>query len=133
MTVVHNSTGCRRSWCYHLEREIEAFTIKSGSVTGKMLSEKTTKLLMARLPTIFLNCFKFTLHKGIFDQVLCFSSLNPSLDTHGVTGLLLQLRNASGTLHHLFLDLVFAPQHSNLFSKLIFIVTGFQGLTLLCL
>ena len=74
---------------------------------------------MARLPTIFLNCFKFTLHQGIFDQVPCFSSLNPSLDTHGVTGLFLQPRHASGTLYHLIFDLVFVLQNSSLFSKLI--------------
>ena len=43
----------------------------------------STKLSMARLPNIFLNCFEFTLHQGIFDQVPCFFSLNPSLDTHG--------------------------------------------------
>ena len=83
---------------------------------------------MARLPTIFLNFFKFTLHQGIFDQVPCFFSLNPSLDTHGVTGLFLQLRHASGTLYHLILliELGFVPQHSNLFSKLMLQV--FQGL-----
>ena len=46
---------------------------------------------------------------------------NPSLDTHGETGRFLQLRHASGTLYDLILhvDLVFVPQHSNLFSKLI--------------
>ena len=33
--------------------------------------------------------------------------------------LFLQLRHASGTLYHLILDLVFVPQNSNLFSKLI--------------
>ena len=74
---------------------------------------------MARLPTIILNCFKFTLCQGNFNQVACFSSLNPSLDTHMVTGLFLQLCHASGTLYHLILDLVFVPQNSNLFSKLI--------------
>ena len=39
----------------------------------------STKLLM---PTIFLNCFKFTLHRGIFDQVPCFSPLNPLKSRH---------------------------------------------------
>ena len=96
----------------------------------------STKLLMARLPTIFLNCFKFTLHQGIFDQVLCFSSLNPSLDTHGVTGLFLQPRHASGTLYHLIFDLVFVPQNSSLFSKLIlchrFSMTNFVVSVFLC-
>ena len=91
---------------------------------------------MARLPTIFLNCFKFTLHQGIFDQVLCFSSLNPSLDTHGVTGLFLQPRHASGTLYHLIFDLVFVPQNSSLFSKLIlchrFSMTNFVVSVFLC-
>ena len=48
-----------------------------------------------------------------------FSSLNPSpsLDTHGVTGLFLQLRHAPRTLYHLILDLVFVPQNSNYFSS----------------
>ena len=65
-------------------------------------------------------CFKFKLHYRIFYQVPCFSSLNPSLDTHGVTYLFLQLRPASGTLLlNQILDLVFVPQHLNLFSKLI--------------
>ena len=77
-------------------------------------------LILVRLPTIVLNYFKLTLHQGIFDQVPCFSSvsLNPSLDTLGVTGLFLKLRHASGTLSHLIFDLVFVPQNSSLFSKL---------------
>ena len=79
----------------------------------------STKHLMARLPSIILNFFKFTLHQEVFDQVPCFFSLNPSLNTHRETGLFLQLRHASGTLYHLILELVFVPQHSNLFSKLI--------------
>ena len=94
------------------------------------------KLLMARLPTIFLNCFKFTLHQGIFDQVLCFSSLNPRLDTPGVTCLFLQPRHASGTLYHLIFDLVFVLQNSSLFSKLIlchrFSMTNFVVSVFLC-
>ena len=75
--------------------------------------------LTARLPTISQKYFKFTLRQGIFDSVPCFSSLNPSLDIPKVTGLFLQLRYASGTIYHLILDLVFVPQNSNLFSKLI--------------
>ena len=50
-------------------------------------------------------------------QVPC--SLNPSLDTPKVTGLFLQLHHASRNLYHLISDLVFVPQSSNLFSKLI--------------
>ena len=96
----------------------------------------STKLLMARLPTIFLNCFKFTLHQRVFDQVLCFSSLNPSLDTHGVTGLFLQPRHAYGTLYHLIFDLVSVLQNSSLFSKLIlchrFSMTNFFVSVFLC-
>ena len=91
---------------------------------------------MARLLTIFLNCFKFTLHQVIFDQVPCCSSLNPSLDTHGVTGLFLQPRHASGTLYHLISDLVFVPQNSSLLSKLIlchrFSMTNFVVSVFLC-
>ena len=64
------------------------------------------------------------------NQVPCFSSLNPSQDTPGVTGLFLQLRHASGTLYHLILDLAIVPQNSNLFLNLCY-VTGFQGLILL--
>ena len=75
--------------------------------------------LMARLPTIFVIYFTFTLPQGIFDQVPCFSSLNPSFTTYGVTGLFLQLHHASGTLYHLILDLVLVPQNSNLFSKVL--------------
>ena len=76
------------------------------------------------------------IHEGIFDQVPCFSSLNPSLDTHGVTGLFLQPRHASGTLYHLIFDLVFVPQSSSLFSKLIlchrFSMTNFVVSVFLC-
>ena len=80
-------------------------------------------------PTIFI--IKLTLRQGIFDLVTCFSSINPSLDTPGLTGLFLQVRPASGTLYHLVSDLVFVPQNSNPFSKLI-LCHRFQGLILLC-
>ena len=84
------------------------------------------------LPTIFLKYFKFTLYQDIFDQAPCFSSLNPSLDTHWVTGLFLQLRHPSGTLDHLILDLVFVQLKSLLklilchrFSRINFVVSVF--------
>ena len=57
--------------------------------------------------------------KKQFDPIPCFSSMNPSLDTPGVTGLFLQLRHTSATLYHLNLDLVFVPQHYIFFLKLI--------------
>ena len=37
---------------------------------------------------------------NVVDLVQCFSSMNPSHNTPGVTGLFLQLCHASGTLYH---------------------------------
>ena len=53
-----------------------------------------------------------------------------------VTGLFLQPRHASGTLYHLIFALVFVPQNSSLFSKLIlchrFSMTNFVVSVFLC-
>ena len=59
----------------------------------------------ARLPTTSQNYFKdiylLILCQGIFGPVPCFSSMNQSLDTPGVTCFFIQLRHASGSLYDL--------------------------------
>ena len=107
--------------------------IESCSITVVLRSEKFLKLhytiqscckllqvsfsFSKSLPNLYRPFYSF---KEIFGPVPFFSSINPSLDTPGVTGLFFSsCARISGTLYHLILDLVYVPQNSKLFSKLI--------------
>ena len=82
-------------------------------------------LLVCKMPQSCAKCHRVVQNaielctREMHKHASCFSPMKPSLDNPGVTGLFLLLCHASGNLYHLIFDLVFVPQISNLFSKLI--------------